>query len=101
MSLDVIINHLKTNVFRNHRTFPLQVMPDGSQIPLSYRYTVQANTKVNAFKPKELQQEDNAAKPDLRAAIFGSLWCSKFNQLPKAPHIGVVWEAPIFADHGS
>ena len=76
-------------------------MPDGSQIPLSYRYTVQANTKVNAFKPKELQQEDNAAKPDLRAAIFGSLWCSKFNQLPKAPHIGVVWEAPIFADHGS
>ena len=71
--------------------FLQQVMPDGSQLALSYRYTVQADQKINAFKPRELQGDDN--KLHLRAALFGSLWCNKLNQLPKAPHVDVVWEA--------
>ena len=70
----------------------LQVSPDGSQVPLAYRYRVTANATVNSFKPKELCEADKA---NLRSASFGALFCGRFSQLPRATHCGVIWEAQV------
>ena len=69
----------------------LQVAGDGSQVPMTYRYKITPDAKVNSFKPKELSPQDD--KSNLRSAVFGALWCNKFNQLPKTAHCDVVWEA--------
>lgn len=66
-------------------------MPDGSQIPLSYRYKVVANSTVNSFKAKELAASDD--KHNLRSAMFGALFCGRFTQLPHTNHCGVIWQA--------
>ena len=58
---------------------------------MTFRYAVAADPKVNSYKPKEIAQTEN--KLDLRSAVFGALWSNKFNQLPRADHCGVVWEA--------
>ncbi|CAL1168291.1 unnamed protein product [Cladocopium goreaui] len=68
----------------------MQVTGDGSQIPLSYRYKVVPDHKVNAFKPKDLSSED---KLNLRAAQFGALYNGRFGQLPRSSYCTLVWEA--------
>lgn len=71
----------------------LQVMPDGSQAPLSYRYKVVPNATVNSYKPKDLAANED--KLNLRSAMFGALFCGRFSQLPRANHCGVIWQAHL------
>ena len=73
-------------------SIPLQVNADGSQVAMSFRYVIQPGAKVNAFRPKDLVPADD--KMNLRAGQFGALWNGKFNQMPRASHCDVVWEAP-------
>ena len=68
-----------------------QVAADGSQVPLAYRYKVVSDVKVNSFKPKDLQSSDD--KLNLRSAQLGAVFNGRFNQLPRASHCDVVWEA--------
>ena len=68
-----------------------QVVADGSQVPLAYRYKVIPDAKVNTFKPKDLQSADD--RMTLRSAQFGAVFNGRFNQLPRASHCDVVWEA--------
>ena len=60
-------------------------------MPMTFRYAVAADHKVNAFKAKEIPPTDS--KLDLRSAVFGALWSNKFNQLPRTDYCSVVWEA--------
>ena len=90
----MFLNNARIIQFENPLSwsFPLlQVMPDGSQIPLSYRYKVVANSTVNSFKAKELAASDD--KHNLRSAMFGALFCGRFTQLPHTNHCGVIWQA--------
>ena len=66
-----------------------QAQPDGSQQPLTYRYRVQPDHKVNCFKPKDITDD----KLSLRGAQFGAVWNGKMLQLPKTAFCDVVWEA--------
>ena len=76
----------------------MQVTADGSQLPMSFRYVIQPAPKVNAFKPRELQPSDD--KCSLRGVQFGALFNGKYNQMPRAPHCDVVWEAPCSKKKG-
>ncbi|CAL1165228.1 unnamed protein product [Cladocopium goreaui] len=69
----------------------LKVGPDGGQIPLSYRYRVGPETKVNAFKPKDIL--DTEDRMSLRSAMFGAVWNGRMSQLPKTAHADIIWEA--------
>ena len=70
---------------------PLQVGPDGTQAPLSYRYKVTPNPQINAFKPKKL--DDDASMGNLKASVLGAVFHKKFSQLPVNESCKVVWEA--------
>ena len=66
-------------------------MPDGNQMPVNYRYTVQPQENVNAFKPKELDPDTSTL--GIRSALFGAYFNKKYNQLPTCEWLRVVWEA--------
>ncbi|CAL1129527.1 unnamed protein product [Cladocopium goreaui] len=68
----------------------MKVAPDGSQIPMCFRYKVVPDSKINCFRPKDLTAAD---KSNLRGAVFGALWSGKYGQLPNTPHCSVTWEA--------
>ena len=72
----------------------VQVASDGSQVPLSFRYTVSVKDTVNAYKPKEL--DATVDKQNLRSSVFGAIWSKKFTQLPSNDFCRVVWEAGIW-----
>ena len=69
---------------------PVEVLGDGTQAPMAYRYTISPDVKINAYKPKPLTTED---KLTLRSAQFGALWSGRFNQLPRTLYSDIVWEA--------
>ena len=71
----------------------LQVAASGEQAPLSFRYTVTPAEKINAYKPKKL--EDNLSRVGLRAAMLGAIYDKKYQQLPTNEWCKVVWEACI------
>jgi len=71
----------------------MQVNETGTQVPLQYRYKVTADQKVNAFKPKEIPEGED--KLNLKAAMFGALWCGDYSCVPRLAHCNVVWEAHI------
>ena len=64
---------------------------DGARVPMQFRYDVQPDAMVNAFRPKQLQEFTGA-----RAAQFGAAYHDKYAQLPSLPHAAVVWEAGYF-----
>ena len=67
-----------------------QVLPDGQQRALHYRYKIVAKDKVNAFKPRQL--EDGSDMNNLRAAVFGAVYHQKYQMIPKSNFARVVWE---------
>lgn len=66
-------------------------MEGGSQVPLQYRYLIQSDITVNAFKPKDLGTDDD--KLALRASVFGAVFTGRYQQVPQADHCGIVWQA--------
>jgi len=48
-------------------------------------------TKVNAFKPKDIL--DTEDRMSLRSAMFGAVWNGRMSQLPKTAHADIIWEA--------
>ena len=73
---------------------PWQVGPDGSQLPLNYRYSITPQASVNAYKPKTL--DPNADPIGIRAATLGAFYNKKYNKIPTCEGLRVVWEAAHF-----
>lgn len=67
------------------------MLADGQQRALHYRYKLVAKEKVNAYRPKDL--EPGCDRKNLRAAVLGAVFASKYNQLPRCEWCNVVWEA--------
>ena len=61
----------------------------GEKLPLQFRYVVEADTKVNAFVPKELAEGTD--KMSLRASQFGA--AMPVSSIPNSDVVGLVWEA--------
>lgn len=69
----------------------VKVTSTGEQVPLNFRYSVTPASKVNSFKPKELPSDCD--RRQLRAGQLGAVWCGRLQQLPRADHVGLIWEA--------
>ena len=69
----------------------LEVLPDGQQRALHYRYKISPKDSVNAFKPREL--EASLDRNALRPAQFGAIYHRRYSQLPQCEWCRVVWEA--------
>ena len=82
-------NHIYCNI----NSCYLQVLPDGQQRALHYRYKLSPLDKVNVFRPKEL--DPNATRLGIRGAMLGAYWCKKFEKLPLSNWLKVVWEASL------
>ena len=72
----------------------LEVMTDGQQRPLHYRYKIVPKDSVNAYKPKELEQ--NLDRLNLRPAQFGAVFHQKYSQMPTCEWCKVIWEVGFF-----
>ncbi|CAK9032881.1 unnamed protein product [Durusdinium trenchii] len=68
----------------------VKVTSTGEQVPLNFRYSVTPASKVNSFKPKELPSDCD--RRQLRAGQLGAVWCGRLQQLPRADHVGLIWE---------
>ena len=70
------------------------MLGDGNQVPLNYRYAIQPQEKINAFKPKEL--DPAVSSLGIRSAALGAYYHKKYNQLPTCEWLQTVWEAISF-----
>ena len=70
-----------------HKPCDLQAGSDGTRIGMQFRYDVQPDASVNAFKPKQLTDFTG-----IRAAQLGAVFHDKYAQLRGSPHAAVVWE---------
>ena len=68
-----------------------QVLADGQQRALHYRYKISPVQKINAFKAKELDPQ--VSRIGIRSAMLGAYFSKKFDKMPQTDWIKVVWEA--------
>lgn len=58
---------------------------------MPYRYVLAPRTTVNCFKAKPLPSDVDWS--NLKSAELGAVFKDRFNQVPKADHCGLTWEA--------
>lgn len=72
-------------------SYPDQVVGAGSEKrTLAFRYDITSRTKLNAFKPKKVEEDFL----NVRYSQFGGCFDS-YNTMLKSPNAAIVWEAGL------